>query len=85
MEGFRDPGVKLDKGVSKSSGDVIAFADSDIAMQPRWLARGVAALLAQGGGVEPGACGQSMTRSGAASWTGTGSARRPRACLPRIW
>jgi putative flippase GtrA/GT2 family glycosyltransferase len=54
VEGFRDPAVKRDKGVSKSSGDVIAFADSDIVMQPRWLARGVAALLAQGGGVVAG-------------------------------
>ena len=54
VEGLRDPGVKRDKGVSKSSGDVIAFADSDIVMEPRWLARGVAALLAQGGGVAAG-------------------------------
>lgn len=54
VEGFRDPAMKRDKGVSKSCGDVIALADSDIVMEPRWLARGVAALLAQGGGVVAG-------------------------------
>ncbi len=54
VEGLRDPATKRDEGIRKSSGDVIALADSDIVMEPRWLARGMAALLAQGGGVVAG-------------------------------
>ena len=65
VEGFRDPAVKRDKGVSKSCGDVIALADSDIVMEPRWLARGCGRSPRSRAVVwRPGECGQSMTRSG---------------------
>ena len=54
VPGLRDPAVKRDRGVRKASGDVIALADSDIVMEPGWLACGIGALIAQGGGVVAG-------------------------------
>ena len=52
--GRRDPNVKRDKGIMKSSGDVIALADSDIVVDPEWIARAVALLNGQGGGLVAG-------------------------------
>jgi putative flippase GtrA len=52
--GRRDPNVKRDKGIKKSSGSVIALADSDIVVDPGWLGRAVALLNGQGGGLVAG-------------------------------
>jgi putative flippase GtrA len=52
--GRRDPNVKRDKGIRKSSGDVIALADSDIVVDPGWVGRAVALLNGQGGGLVAG-------------------------------
>jgi putative flippase GtrA len=52
--GRRDPNVKRDKGITKSSGDVIALADSDIVVDPGWIGRAVALLNGQGGGLVAG-------------------------------
>jgi len=52
--GRRDPNVKRDKGIKKSSGDVIALADSDIVVDPGWLGRAVALLNGQGSGLVAG-------------------------------
>jgi putative flippase GtrA/GT2 family glycosyltransferase len=52
--GRRDPNVKRDKGIKKSSGDVIALADSDIVVDPGWVGRAVALLNGQGGGLVAG-------------------------------
>jgi 4-amino-4-deoxy-L-arabinose transferase-like glycosyltransferase/putative flippase GtrA/GT2 family glycosyltransferase len=52
--GRRDPNVKRDKGVRKSTGDVIALSDSDIVMDPDWLSKSVALLQEQGGGLVGG-------------------------------
>jgi mycofactocin glycosyltransferase len=52
--GRRDPNVKRDKGIRKSSGDVIALVDSDIVMDPDWLTKAVWMLIAQGGGLVAG-------------------------------
>lgn len=52
--GRRDPNVKRDKGIKKSTGDVIALADSDIVVDPGWLGRAVALLNGQGGGLVAG-------------------------------
>ncbi len=50
----RDPNVKRDKGIQKSSGEVIALVDSDIVMDPGWLSQAVLLLSAQGGGMVAG-------------------------------
>jgi putative flippase GtrA/GT2 family glycosyltransferase len=52
--GRRDPNVKRDKGIRKSTGDVIALADSDIVVDRGWLGRAVALLNGQGGGLVAG-------------------------------
>ncbi len=52
--GRRDPNVKRDKGITKSSGEVIALADSDIVVDPGWLGRAIALLNGQGGGLVAG-------------------------------
>src|SRR5262249_15056093 len=52
--GLRDPAIKRDKGIRKARGDVLALADSDIVMEPGWLAQGVATLLAKRVGVVAG-------------------------------
>ncbi|HEY1623892.1 MAG TPA: glycosyltransferase [Streptosporangiaceae bacterium] len=52
--GRRDPNVKRDKGITKSSGDVIALADSDIVVDPGWIGRAVALINGQGGGLVAG-------------------------------
>jgi putative flippase GtrA len=52
--GRRDPNVKRDKGIRKSSGEVIALVDSDVVVGPGWLGRGVALLCGQGGGLVAG-------------------------------
>jgi putative flippase GtrA len=52
--GRRDPNVKRDKGIRKSSGDVLALADSDIVVDPGWLTRAVTLLHGQGGGLVAG-------------------------------
>jgi glycosyltransferase involved in cell wall biosynthesis len=54
MPGKRDPNIKRDKGIRRAIGDVIALADSDIVMDPDWLSKAVAMLLAQGGGLVAG-------------------------------
>jgi putative flippase GtrA/GT2 family glycosyltransferase len=52
--GQRDPNLKRDKGIRKSSGEVLALADSDIVVDPGWLGRAVALLNGQGGGLVAG-------------------------------
>jgi putative flippase GtrA/GT2 family glycosyltransferase/4-amino-4-deoxy-L-arabinose transferase-like glycosyltransferase len=52
--GRRDPNVKRDKGIRKSTGDVIALADSDIVVDPGWLGRAIGLLNGQGGGLVAG-------------------------------
>jgi GT2 family glycosyltransferase len=54
VPGKRDPNAKRHEGILKSSGDVIALADSDIVMDPDWLRRGVAMLRRQGSGLVAG-------------------------------
>jgi putative flippase GtrA/GT2 family glycosyltransferase len=46
--GLRDPNVKRDTGIRRASGEVLALADSDIAMRPDWLSRGLGLLAASG-------------------------------------
>ena len=52
--GRRDPNVKRDKGISKSSGDILALADSDVVPGPGWLTCAVGLLHRQGGGLVAG-------------------------------
>jgi glycosyltransferase involved in cell wall biosynthesis len=52
--GRRDPNVKRDKGIRKSSGDIVALVDSDIVMDPGWLTAAVRRLQGQGGGLVAG-------------------------------
>lgn len=52
--GQRDPNVKRHSGLLEARGDLLALADSDIVMDPDWLAKGVALLLDQGGGAVAG-------------------------------
>ena len=52
--GRRDPNVKRDKGISKSSGDILALADSDVVPEPGWLTCAVGLLQRQGGGLVAG-------------------------------
>lgn len=47
----KEPATKRDVGLRKASGQVLALADSDIAMDPDWLSRGVEILAQQRGGV----------------------------------
>lgn len=51
IPGRREPAIKRDVGLRKASGKLLALADSDIMMDPDWLSRGVALLVAQRGGV----------------------------------
>ena len=75
--GRRDPNVKRDKGVRKSTGDVIALADSDIVMA-RGGCRGLSGCCGSRAAVLSAAgCGRSgRTCSGRGSWTGTRWRRR---------
>ncbi|MBO0805685.1 MAG: glycosyltransferase, partial [Nocardiopsaceae bacterium] len=52
--GRRDPNVKRDRGVRQASGEVLAFADSDIVMAPGWLSAAVRLLCSQGSGLVAG-------------------------------
>jgi GT2 family glycosyltransferase len=52
--GKRDPNVKRDKGIHKSSGEILALVDSDIVMDPGWLSTAIEMLNAQGGGLVAG-------------------------------
>jgi glycosyltransferase involved in cell wall biosynthesis len=52
--GKRDPNVKRDKGIHKSSGEILALVDSDIVMDRGWLSIAIEMLAAQGGGLVAG-------------------------------
>jgi putative flippase GtrA/GT2 family glycosyltransferase len=54
IPGKRDPNAKRDAGISKTTGDILALVDSDVVVQPGWLSRAVAMLLAEGGGLVAG-------------------------------
>ena len=51
IPGRLEPAIKRDVGLRKATGDLLALSDSDIIMDPDWLSRGVALLVAQRGGV----------------------------------
>jgi glycosyltransferase involved in cell wall biosynthesis/4-amino-4-deoxy-L-arabinose transferase-like glycosyltransferase len=51
IPGKREPAIKRDVGLRKARGEILALADSDIMMDPDWLSRAVALLIAQRGGV----------------------------------
>lgn len=48
QQGKYEPNAKRDEGILKSTGDVVALADSDIVMDHDWLSRAVALLDSQG-------------------------------------
>jgi putative flippase GtrA len=50
----REPNIKRHEGILKSSGELVALADSDIVMEPDWLAKGIALLGRQGNGLVAG-------------------------------
>jgi glycosyltransferase involved in cell wall biosynthesis/putative flippase GtrA len=52
--GKRDPNVKRDTGIRHATGDILALVDSDIVMEPDWLSKAIAMLLAQGGDLVAG-------------------------------
>jgi putative flippase GtrA len=52
--GRRDPNVKRDKGIRKSSGDILALADSDVVPEAGWLTCAIGLLHGQGGGLVAG-------------------------------
>ena len=54
VPGKRDPNAKRDAGIGKAAGDILALVDSDVVVDPDWLSRAAAMLLAQGGGMVAG-------------------------------